>query len=180
MCDSARTIKSMGCTIAIRFVQIHSIHLKGIAMNPFRRTLLCFGSASLLCLGAYGTSVLAATPIALTTQLSGASEVPPVMTNAMGMLEATLTPDTNILMWKITYSGLSGPLTGAHFHGAAMPGQNAAIIVPITGSLSSPIHGSATLSPSQAADLLAGTWYVNLHTVANPSGEARGQVNVRP
>jgi hypothetical protein len=173
-------MKSMDFTIATRFVQIHPIHLKDTTMNNFRRSLLCLSSASLVGLGAFGTRAIAATPIALTTQLSGASEVPPVMTNATGILEATLTPDTNVLMWKITYSGLSGPLTGAHFHGAAMPGQNAAVVVPITGSLTSPIHGSATLSPSQAADIVAGTWYVNLHTVSNPNGEARGQVNARP
>ena len=154
-------------------------------MNTFRRTLLCITSASLLGLVAYGATAIAAAPIsappiALTTQLSGASEVPPVMTNGKGALEATLTPGTNLLVWKITYSDLSGPPTGAHFHGAAMPGQNAAIIVPITDSLTSPIYGSATLSPSQVADLLAGTWYLNLHTVANPSGEVRGQVNALP
>lgn len=149
-------------------------------MNTVRRTLLCITSASLLGLGAYGTGAIAAAPIALNAKLEGANEVPSVMTNAAGVLEATLTPDTNVLMWKITYSGLSGPATSAHFHGLAMPGQNAAIVVPITGSLVSPIIGSATLSPSQAADLVAGKWYVNLHTVANPDGEARGQVNAIP
>lgn len=28
------------------------------------------------------------------------------------------------------------------------------------------------------ADLMAGKWYVNLHTAANPNGEVRGQVAV--
>jgi hypothetical protein len=40
----------------------------------------------------------------------------------------------------------------------------------------SPIKGSAALSPAQVADVLAGKWYVNLHTAANPGGEVRGQV----
>jgi hypothetical protein len=35
------------------------------------------------------------------------------------------------------------------------------------------------LTASQAADLSAGKWYVNLHTAANPGGEVRGQVSVR-
>ncbi len=36
--------------------------------------------------------------------------------------------------------------------------------------------GETALSDSQTADLLAGKWYVNIHTKANPGGEIRGQV----
>jgi hypothetical protein len=32
------------------------------------------------------------------------------------------------------------------------------------------------LTDAQAADLLAGRWYVNVHTDANKPGEIRGQV----
>ena len=96
------------------------------------------------------------------------------------MVEANLARDSNVLMWKITYSGLSGPATAAHFHGPAMAGQNAPVVMPISAPLASPITGSATLTTSQAADLIAGKWYVNLHTAANPNGEVRGQVSVGP
>lgn len=115
----------------------------------------------------------------LTAQLSGASEVPPVVTAATGTLEASLTPDSRVLTWTFNYSGLSGPLTGAHFHGPAGGGQNAGVVVPITGSLDSPVSGSVTLSAAQAAELAAGNWYVNLHTAAHPDGEIRGQVLLR-
>ena len=102
------------------------------------------------------------------------------MTEASGRVEAGLTAGSNVLTWRITYSGLSGPATGAHFHGPTMAGQNASMVVPISAPLTSPITGRATLTPSQAADLTAGKWSVNLHTAANPNGEARGQVNVGP
>ena len=46
-------------------------------------------------------------------------------------------------------------------------------------SAASPIKGEATLTDAQAADLLAGRWYVNVHTRAHPGGEIRGQVGVR-
>ncbi|MDL2339090.1 MAG: CHRD domain-containing protein [Pseudomonadota bacterium] len=117
---------------------------------------------------------------ALTARLVGSSEVPAVISDATGMVEASLASDSNVLTWKVTYSGLSGPATGAHFHGPATAGQNAGVVVPISGSLASPITGSATLTAGQAADLTAGKWYVNLHTTANPNGEVRGQVSVRP
>src|SRR5712671_6844520 len=77
---------------------------------------------------------------------------------------------------QITYSGLSGTPTAAHFHGPAQPGANAGVAVPIPNVATSPAQGSATLTDAQAADLLAGRYYINIHTAANPAGEIRGQV----
>jgi len=42
----------------------------------------------------------------------------------------------------------------------------------------SPVQGTAVLTYDQAADLLAGKWYVNLHTAANPGGQVCGQAMV--
>ncbi len=123
---------------------------------------------------------MASTSTALTARLSGSSEVPAVVTDATGKIDAKFEASSNLLTWTITYSGLSGPATGAHFHGPAMVGQNAAVVVPISAPLTSPITGSAVLTPSQASELTAGKWYVNLHTAAHPGGEARGQVNLAP
>ena len=91
------------------------------------------------------------------------------------MAEAWLNKDSNVLKWKITYSGLSGPATMAHFHGPAMAGANAGVVIPFNNP-ASPIEGQATLTSSQAADLMAGKWYANVHTAANPGGEIRGQM----
>ena len=40
----------------------------------------------------------------------------------------------------------------------------------------SPAKGTATLTDAQAADLMAGNWYVNVHTAEHRGGEIRGQV----
>ena len=117
----------------------------------------------------------ASTVTTLTARLAGTSEVPPVTTPATGMVTASFESGTRTLTWTATYSGLSGPATAAHFHGPAGPGANAGVVLPFP-SAASPIQGTATLTEAQAADLLAGRWYVNIHTAAHPGGEIRGQV----
>ena len=107
--------------------------------------------------------------------MNAASEVPPNMTRGSGLAEAWLNRDTNVLKYKITYSGLSGPATAGHFHGPAAAGANAGVVLPFART-ESPIEGQATLTPAQAADLIAGKWYANIHTAANPAGEIRGQM----
>jgi hypothetical protein len=121
--------------------------------------------------GMMGTS----SEVRLSGKLAGASEVPPVNSPGTGTFEGTLNKDTHKLQYRVTYSGLSGPATAGHFHGPAAAGQNAGVVVPFK-SAESPISGDATLTPAQAADLLAGRWYVNIHTRANPGGEIRAQV----
>jgi hypothetical protein len=112
--------------------------------------------------------------------LSGAQEVPPVATNAAGQAEVQLDTLTNVIKWKVTYSGLTGPVSGAHIHGPAGPGQNAGVVVGFSGNLNAqPILGESKLTPQQADQLASGQWYVNLHTAANPNGEIRGQLRPR-
>ena len=112
-----------------------------------------------------------------TAELNTASEVPPHQTDGSGMLKASYNTTSKKLRYDITYKGLTGPATAAHFHGPAMAGVNAPPVVPIKPTdLASPIKGEATLTSAQAADLTAGKWYFNVHTAANPGGEIRGQV----
>jgi len=114
--------------------------------------------------------------IAYTAELKGASEVPPVETAATGMVDASFDAATKTLTWTISYDGLSGPASAAHFHGPAAEGENAPPVIPIEGDLASPIEGSAVLTDEQVADLQAGRWYFNVHTEANTGGEIRGQL----
>ena len=98
-------------------------------------------------------------------------------TTSKGAGSASLSYDTatKMLSYKVTYSGLTGPATMGHIHGPAEIGKNAPVAIPFA-SPASPIEGSATLTDAQAADLLAGKMYVNVHTAENKGGEIRGQI----
>jgi len=117
----------------------------------------------------------AAETVQLKADLSGASEVPPNQSPAKGAVTATYDTSSKVLAWKGDYSGLSGDATAAHFHGPADPGKNAGVAVAIK-PFASPFEGTVTLTDAQATDLLAGRWYVNIHTAGNPGGELRGQL----
>jgi hypothetical protein len=139
--------------------------------------ILCGGIVAIALLTA---SASFAQEVKMKADLTGAQEVPPVQTSGKGAAAVTFDPATKRLSWNVNYSGLSGPATAGHFHGPAEPGQNAGVAVPIPNPATSPVTGSATLTDAQAADLLAGKYYVNIHTAANPGGEIRGQVTKFP
>ena len=107
--------------------------------------------------------------------LKASNEVPPNNSTATGLVDARFDTVTKNLSWTVTFSGMSGPAIGAHLHGPGEPGKNAGIVLPFNFVLS-PIKGSATLTDTQAADLMGGRWYVNIHSELNPGGEIRGQL----
>ena len=119
---------------------------------------------------------------AFSTTLSGMSQVPPVprsLTSATGRVDAVLDKNTRLLRWKLSFQGLTGEAVAGHFHGPAAIGLRAGVAVAFRGALTSPMEGQITLNPAQAADLLAGNWYVDIHTLAFPAGEIRGQMTLR-
>jgi hypothetical protein len=136
----------------------------------------------------YGLTVLAlagvfahATPsmaamVDMKADMKSATEVPANDSKGSGALTATYDETSKKLTWKGKTSSLTGPATAAHFHGPAEAGKNAAVVIPITGAEKDSFEGSATLTDAQAADMLAGKWYVNVHTATNKGGEIRGQL----
>ena len=138
-------------------------------------------TAAVAVMGVAGCSMMntQSSLVAMTTQLRGANEVPAVSSAGTGSVDAVFNKESNLLRWKLNYAGLSGPATAGHFHGPAAVGANAGVAVPWPGPLANGMDGSATLTAAQAADLMAGKWYANVHTAAHPGGEIRGQMTVR-
>jgi CHRD domain len=139
--------------------------------SRFFRTVAAAAALAFVSIGAHAAT------INLKADLKASSEVPAKDSSGIGLLTSTLDTDTNEFKYHVEFSGLTGPVVAAHFHGPAAEGANAKPQLPIKVSpITSPLEGKATLTPEQAKDLAEGKWYFNLHTTANPGGEIRGQV----
>jgi hypothetical protein len=136
----------------------------------FRKNVLAYAATFAL----LSTPVFAAVQYSAT--MSPSSEVPPAKTSGTGTAEASYDPATHTLTYTVTWSGLTGPATMAHFHGPAKPGANAGVVEVLGTNPTSPIKGSVVLTDAQAKQLASGLWYANVHTAAHPKGELRGQL----
>ena len=119
--------------------------------------------------------------------LTGAQEIPAVVTTAAGQGTVVISADGSTITYLVTYSGLSGSVAAAHIHTGAA-GIAGGVILPLTagpspmtGTLTAAnfaASGSVTTFAQAVAAIRAGTTYFNLHTAANPGGELRGQIAV--
>ena len=116
--------------------------------------------------------------VTLTTQLDGASVIPPARSGATGQLDALYDGATRMLRWKASWNGLAGAITAVQFRGPADATQIAQPVLLWPGPFGDRYEGRATLTPSQATDMLSGLWYVSIFTSSYPQGELRGQLRV--
>jgi hypothetical protein len=119
--------------------------------------------------------------------LSGSEEVPPVQTDATGVIE--ITPmGADSIAYSVNATNIEG-VTAGHMH-LGKQGENGPIVATLF-NYDSPMNGvseSGTITADklegpmagmQISDLAAaavnGTIYFNIHTEQNPDGEIRGQ-----
>ena len=115
----------------------------------------------------------------VSTTLSGANELPVVTSSATGVTTGTYNQTTKTLSISTTYSGITPTL--GHVHAQVVPTnalKSGAPFITFT-NLASPIVSTTVLTAAQETDLFNGIHYVNLHSVANPSGEIRGNLTVK-
>jgi hypothetical protein len=111
--------------------------------------------------------------------LEGGQEVPPNGSTGTGSVIGSYDPTTMMFFISVEFDGLTGVTTVSHIHGPAPPGVNAGVVLPLpipVGVTSGEFTFSAVLTGPQEADLLAGLWYVNVHTSTFPGGELRAQL----
>ncbi|MBO0356629.1 CHRD domain-containing protein [Hymenobacter sp. BT186] len=108
--------------------------------------------------------------------LSGANEVPPVTTSAVGIGTFSLAQAQDKMKFRVVATGLSGAITDAHFH-QGLPGVAGGVIQSLLTYVSgNVIEGELTPDATVLAALASGQVYINIHTAANPGGEIRGQL----
>jgi len=115
-------------------------------------------------------------PVAATAEtIVFKAELAPVdstASKANGSVTADYDTATKKFTWSGTYRGLGTYATAGAFHGP--PGAHSGVVR--LRNIDSPFEGTAILSDKQGADLMAGLWYIVIHTAAFPNGELRGQV----
>ncbi len=110
--------------------------------------------------------------------LTGANEIPPVASDAVGLGQFTLV-STDTLNYEVHVRDIMS-VTAAHIHKGASD-ENGAVVFTLFDGIGvfdpeHPISGSVTLDAENLLDLLTGSFYVNVHTSDHVAGEIRGQI----
>jgi hypothetical protein len=115
--------------------------------------------------------------------LNAANEIqsPPVVSPATGNMNVSYNIVTHELKWDITWQDLtSDTITGSHIHGSATKSGIAPVKVPFNLPLTRTGSYSGTTTVDGVAikedSLLAGYYYLNIHTNRYRGGEIRGQI----
>ena len=96
--------------------------------------------------------------------------------DGLGSISGTYDSRSNLLDYTLTWNGLTSDVTSMHFHNGA-PGTSGGVELGIAGPWASPQSATGvTVGDPEEANLLAGNWYLNIHTSNFGSGEIRGQV----
>ena len=155
------------------------------------------------------TPVAHAIPITFVANLSGANEVPAVVSAGTGLATVILDPTAQTLQVNATFSGLTSNTVAAHIHCCQPLGTNAGVATTVpafpgfplgvtSGTYSSVVFDltqpliynpafvtlqGGTIAGAEAAlinGIENGQTYFNIHTSINPGGEIRGQLFAVP
>ena len=126
------------------------------------------------------------------THLSGSNEVPPVETRAQGEVQFLLNEEGSELTYRLMVANIEN-VRAAHIH-SAPAGVNGPVVVllfggPTTSGRTNGVLSEGILTADELTGPLEGMTiadlvqlihdvgaYVNVHTVAHPGGEIRGQL----
>jgi hypothetical protein len=141
-------------------------------------------------LAAAGAMALAAAANAdihnLTAHLDGSQEDPPNGSTAFGDAEMMYDDETNLFFLDVYVEGIAiADINGYHIH-LAPPGESGPVIVNL-GTLGTWVPdgdgirltiNDGNFPQGNELSLLTGGTYINIHTIAFPAGEIRGQITL--
>jgi hypothetical protein len=178
----------------------------GEISTNIRRADMRYLSPALVLMGALMLQAPAAhaVPMTFVGNLSGANEVPPVVSPGTGLATVILDPTAQTLQINATFSGLTSNDMAAHIHCCAPLGTNVGVATAVpafpgfplgvtSGTYSSVVFdltqstiynptfitlegGLAQAEAALIAGIEGGQTYFNIHTVNNPGGEIRSQL----
>ena len=116
--------------------------------------------------------------------LSGTQEVPANNSTGTGMADLVYDPAKKTITYNFTWQLGSNVATTSnmHFHGAEDGSdiKSSAVVIGITGfttaSSGSMSGETRVLTDAEINQLLAGKWYLNIHSSTVASGELRGNI----
>lgn len=156
--------------------------------------------SSLLVLILLASSAYTHDTLEFKARLSGGQEVMPVDSRVQGKVRFEVNSDHTMIGYELKIKarkkeaiGLLG-VAGAHIHCASV-GENGPVVAFLAGEVSGGVEGrveiEATLTNVNIVDTSCGATiqelveamrngrtYVNVHSVKNPAGEARGQIEL--
>jgi hypothetical protein len=151
--------------------------------GPSSESFMKRALASLVCLCMTITVVTPAQAVTFVFSgtMSGANEVPlPIASAATGSFTAVLDDVDHSLLVDLSFSGLSSNAAAGILHCCAPTGENGPVLRQFTGF---PFATSGTysgmvfgLTNTDIANIMSGLSYINIHTLALPAGEIRGQL----
>jgi hypothetical protein len=134
----------------------------------FRFSHFCLAAAAAMALLPLG----AGAQVNFTAQLFGQAEVPPVDSDAYGNCLGILAEDGSELTVSCEHN--LDTAVAAHIH-AGFADEAGPVVFPFVDPLS-PIQATFEFDTDDVIRLLAGGFYVNVHTADHPPGEIRGQL----
>ena len=119
-----------------------------------------------------------------TITLSGAQEVPAVTSTGTGTGQIVFDPTTKVVTYNFSWQlgSATATVTNMHFHGAddGSDIKSSGVAIGITGfpttAMGNMSGKTVALSDVQVSQLLAGKWYLNIHSSTVPGGELRGNI----
>lgn len=111
--------------------------------------------------------------VELVAVIDGSQEVPPNVTNGLGVASFDIDTAANLLSYDIRYGLLTGTENAAHIHQGNL-GVNGGVVHALPAT--NPKVGSWNYTDLQEPTILASGMYVNIHTSFDGAGEIRGQI----